>query len=65
MFGLPIYATRKTYEAVKSRIGGLEHVNYFRAGSLLRFGDASAEFVRARGSMLRNGMNRSGFSKTS
>lgn len=46
-FGLPIYVTADTFDTVCSlyKMGNIEGIRYFRAGSVLQFGDVKVETI--------------------
>ncbi len=47
MFGLPIYATAKTYEAAKRfALGEIGDLRYFAAGETVQFGKVTVETIR-------------------
>ncbi len=47
MFGLPIYATAKTYDAAKRfALGDIGDLRYFASGETVKFGKATVETIR-------------------
>lgn len=44
-FGIPIYATRTTFSAIRAKLGQLSDVRIFNAGDTLHFGDVSVQTV--------------------
>lgn len=45
-FGLPIYATAKTYEAAcRYKLGGITDLRHFHSGEMLRFGNVVVETI--------------------
>ena len=47
-FSLPVYMTSKTYSTAhaKFNLGCIDHLNHFRSGSVLEFGDITVETIR-------------------
>lgn len=45
-FGIPLWTTRKTFQAMESRLGEVNQVNFFNSGETIQFDDVSVETIR-------------------